>query len=261
MKKLTGLFIMVAMLVISSTAVAVPYYASGVTGDWDDTVPWGGAGYPVAGDVAYVNIGSTMTVDGTAEAAAELHLASWSTSDLVTLNIANGGSLEISGTTHVGVSAVDVGLLSVDATSTFTANSALNVGLNGNGTLDVNGGTVNALGGLYVSNPWEAAGTGVGTVNLNDGVINVSADGLVMSPTGLIDIEAGTLSIYGLWWDTALQGYIDADQIVGYGGTQTVSIGHDGDYTLLTAIPEPGTASLMAVVGGAFLFIRRKMMS
>lgn len=258
MKKLTGLMMIAAMLVLSSTAVAGSYYASGVTGDWDDTVPWGGVGYPVAGDVAYLNLGSTMTVDGTAEEAAELHLASWSgNSDLVTLNIANGGSLDITGWTYVGVAAGDFGLLSVDATSTFTANSALNVGYNGNGTLDVNGGTVNALGGLFVSNPW-AAGTGAGSVNLNDGIINVSTD-FAMSPTGLIDIHAGTLSIYGLWWDNLLTGYIDADQIVGYGDTQTVNIDHVGDYTVLTAVPEPATLGMLAVFGGAMLFIRRKM--
>ena len=107
MKKCAGITIMVFLMgvLLSNNAVANSYYASGVTGDWNDTVPWGGAGYPVAGDVAYLNLGSTITVDGTAEEAAELHLASWSgNSDLVTLNIANGGSLEIlTGWTYVGL--------------------------------------------------------------------------------------------------------------------------------------------------------------
>ncbi|MHC5145328.1 MAG: DUF4832 domain-containing protein [Planctomycetota bacterium] len=228
-----------AVLLAGNGFAGSSYWSGGASGPWNDTWTWGnGTNYPVAGDFAYLNVGSTVTIDGTAEAAGELHLASWSgDSDLVTLNLINGSSLDIAGVGHVGVANGDVGLLSIDASSTITVNGVLNVGYNGNGTLDVNGGTVNASGGLYVSNPW-ASGTGVGTVHLYNGTINVSTD-FAMSATGLIDIHAGTLSIEGLSWDGVLNGLIGANQIIAYGGTQTVNIDHVGNDTVLTAVPNP----------------------
>ena len=255
MKKLQLVVVLLMAVLLTSNAVAGAYWSGGVSGSWNDTWTWGNAtNYPVAGDFAYMNVGSTISIDGSAEAAQELHLASWSgTSDLVSLNLINGGSLDIAGVTHVGVADGDFGLLSVGTGSTFTANSALNVGYNGNGTLELNGGTVNASGGLYVSNPWSGT-TGVGTVSLLDGTLNVGD--FAMSSTGLIDIEAGIFSIYGLWWDATLNGLISSNQIVGYGGTQAVTLDHVGDYTVLTAVPEPMTLSLLGL--GMLGLVRRK---
>jgi len=255
MKKLQLIVVLLMAVLLVGNAVAGSYWSGGASGPWNDTWTWGSAtNYPVAGDYAYLNVGSTVSVDATAEAALELHLASWSgTSDLVSLNLINGGNLDIAGVSHVGVALGDFGLLSVDTGSTFTANGPLNVGYNGNGTLELNGGTVNATGGLYVSNPW-ANGTGAGTVSLLDGTLNVGD--FAMSSTGLIDIEAGIFSIYGLWWDATLNGLISSNQIVGYGGTQAVTLDHIGDYTVLTAVPEPMTLSLLGL--GMLGLIRRK---
>lgn len=261
MKNLKLISILLIAVFSVANVCADLYWASGVTGDWDNPDTWGGSGYPVAGDNAYINLGSTVAVDGTAEAAQELHHGSWSgNSELVTLNIINGGSLEISGWTYVGVADGDVALLTVDAASSFTANDAFNVGYNGDGTLDVYGGTVNANGGFFVSNPW-AAGTGAGTVNLLDGIINIGGPGVytdfAMSSAGLIDIHAGTIRLYGLWWDDALNTYIGDSRIIGYGGAGTVNVNYDDDYTVITAIPEPMTLTLLGL--GIFgVIIRRK---
>ncbi len=246
--------VVAAVLIMSMPVLATGYYASGVTGLWNDAVTWGGTAYPVAGDTAYLNLGSTVEVDGTAEAVTELHFASWSgNSNLVTLNIVNSGSLTVSGWSYLGVAAGDVGEINVGAGSTLTCGGAMNVGFNGDCTLNVNGGTVNANGGLYTSNPWQTAGTGSGTINLNAGVVNVYD--FAMSGTGLINIEAGEMRIYGLWWDATLQGLMTANQIVGYNGTQSVDISYDGDFTVLSAVPEPATMCLLALGG---IMLRRK---
>ncbi len=236
---LIGLF----SVMLSSQVLAVGYYASGVTGVWDNPVTWGGAGYPVVGDTAYLNLGSTVNVDGTDESVYQIHFASWSgNSDLVTLNITNSGSLTVSDWAYLGVADGDVGEMNVVGGGTFTCDSAMNVGFNGTCTLNVNGGTVNANGGLFTPNPWQAAGTGVGTINVIDGIINVSTD-FAMGSSGLINIEYGKIKIYGLWYDTLLTGYITGNQIIGFGGTSSVVLSHEGDYTILSAVdplqPDP----------------------
>lgn len=254
-KKILNL-VLLMVVCIAGNVLAADYWASGVTGPWNDTWTWGSAtDYPVAGDKAYLNLGSSVSIDGTAEAAAELQVGSWSgNSDLVSLSIANAGSLNVSGWTYIGAAAGDVGKLTIGSGSTFTADDALNVGYNGNGTMIVDGGgIVNADGGLFVSNPW-ADGTGAGLLSLLDGTVNVGTD-FAMSAAGIIDIHAGTLSIYGLWYDGPLNTYIGDNWIIGYGGTQSVDLNHVGDYTVLTAVPEPATLCLLGLGG---LLIRRK---
>ncbi|MHC5120084.1 MAG: hypothetical protein ACYSO7_00940, partial [Planctomycetota bacterium] len=179
--KLMKLMVIVTVIT-GSTAFGAAYYASGAIGNWEDEI-WGvGNPSPGAGDTAYINVGSTVTVDGTAEAVSELHHASWSGNpDLVTLNIINSGSLDISGWAYLGVSNGDFGEVNVEAGSTLTCVGPLNVGFNGDCVLNVNGGTVNAVGeatpstvgGFFVANPWQA--TGSGTVNLVSGTINVGS--------------------------------------------------------------------------------------
>jgi hypothetical protein len=235
-------------------AFAANRTAAGVDGVWNDVSTWGGAGYPVAGDTAYINLGSTVTVDGTDEAAFQLYHASWSLNpDLVTLNIINGGSLTISDWAYLGVSnnsntVNDNAEVNVEAGSTFTCVGPLNVGYNGDCVRNVNGGTVNALGeaspstsgGFFVFNPWSGDTTGSGTVNLVSGTINVGSPStytnFAMTSTGLIDIQGGELRIYGLGWDSLLNTYIGDGRIIGWGGSGTVNIDHVGNDTVLTAI-------------------------
>ena len=247
--------IMLAIVLVGSGAFAAGYYASGVEGIWNNTATWGGSGYPIAGDTAYINLGSTVTVDGTDESVWQLHHASWSGNpDLVTLNIVNGGSLSVSDWAYLGVAVGDFAEVNVSAGSTFTCAGPLNVGYNGNCVLNIDGGTINATnGGFFVSNPW-AAGTGSGTVHLNSGTINVGSQStytdFAMSPAGLIDIYSGKIKIYGLWWDGMLDTYIGDGRIIGWGGIGTVSVSHDGDYTLVTGIhpyqPNPANGEVVS---------------
>jgi T5SS/PEP-CTERM-associated repeat protein len=258
--KLINLMLLV-IVSVAAFAFSDSYWASGVIGDWDDPATWGvSEGYPEAGDDAHLNLGSTVTINGTAEACKEVEVGSWSgTPDLVTLNIINGGSLENADWTWIGVTTGDVGEVNVGPGSTLTSFGPLNVGYDGAGTMNVNGGTVNATGkknegGLFVSNPWATAGTGSGTLNLLDGIINVGTPDtytdFAMSDTGLIDICAGTLKIYGLWWDDALNTYIGNNQIIGWAGSATVDISYDGDYTVLTSThpyqPNPAVGAVVS---------------
>ncbi|MCD4652168.1 MAG: DUF4832 domain-containing protein [Candidatus Cloacimonetes bacterium] len=246
MKNLKPLFIFgIALYILSfgSVTYAADYWTAGNSGAWNDVWTWDGSGYPGTGDNAYINLGSTVTIDGTAELAGLIQIASWSgNSDPVTLELANGASLTISGDTYIGTAIsggyVDVGILNIDANSSFASQGPLSVGYNGSGTVNLNGGTVNANNGLYVSNPW-AGSTGSGTVNLYSGTMVASE--FVMSGTGLVNIETGELKIYGTSHVTYLNTLINGNQIVGYQGSGDVNISYEGDYTVLTATEDTGT--------------------
>ena len=263
MYKKVMLLLLLVIGLTSANAYGVLYWASGANGNWNDNI-WGG-GTPGAGDTAYINVGSTVTIDGTAEEVAEFHHASWSgNSDPVTLHIINGGSLTVDGWAYLGVSDGDVGVINIDSASTLTSIGPLNVGYNGDCTLNVNGGTVNAVGdplpssngGFFCANLWQA--TGSGTVNLLAGTINVGTPttytDFVMNAEGLINIEAGKIRIYGLWWDATINGYIGGDQIIGYDGLGTVNIGHEGDYTIISATHpyQPNPAMDEVVTAGPY---------
>lgn len=83
-----------------------------------------------------------------------------------TLNVTNGGTASATWYTRIGVNASGTGTVNVTgANSQLTANDDVNIGVYGNGTLNIaDGGVVTANTGL-----WFGALGGTGTLNLNPG--------------------------------------------------------------------------------------------
>ena len=118
------------------------------------------------------------------------------------------------------------------------------VGDAGDGTLNMNGGTLDGVGlaGSYFVIAQDAGS--VGHVNLNAGVIE-TMDFQMGLGTASMDVEGGVLIIDG---DevTEIQGYIDSDLITAYDGRGVFNLDYnvtnDGKTTLSAEIPWEGKA-------------------
>ena len=256
MKKV--LFVVVLAAIASQTTFAVETWSSAQDGVWNDDTTWNGASYVTGTDIGYLNGGTTVTVNGTSEEAAAVHVGSWSgVSDTSTLNVTNGGSLSIANELFIGVARddvagwVDTGIVNVDSTSSLSTGGNLEVGHNGNGTLNVYG-DVTVGGDLYTPNPWGSSSSG--EVNLYDGVLTVN--GFNMNSSGKVNITDGELRIKGEWYVTTMADFDGQGLIIGNLGIGELSITLDGEYTVVRAVPEPMTISLLGL--GALTLLRKR---
>lgn len=256
MKKVS--FLVLIAVFACQMGFAEDRWSGGQNGAWNDDVTWNGGSYVTGADTGYLNGGTTVTVDGTSEEAATVWVASWSgSSDTSTLNVSNGGSLSIGGQLLIGVARddgagwVDTGVVNVDSGSTLATGGNLEVGHNGNGTLNVYG-DVTVGGDLYAPNPWGTSDDS--EVNLYDGVLTVNGFG--MNSSGKVNITDGELRILGDWYVTTIGEYEGQGLIIGNLGAGELSITLDGDYTVVRAVPEPMTISLLGL--GAIGLLRKR---
>lgn len=246
-------------LFIGCNIFAAEYWATGASGLWyspDGVVltAWGQLDSPGYTDVAYIAHGATVTYDGTltTEPGARVsttYIGSWSDysngalPDQDTLNIVNGGTLHQDAWAFIGAADGDFGVINIDATSAWNSSSVVNVGYNGHGEVNVYGNLVadfnNGSGGLFIDNKWSGADTGSGVINVYPG--GTVSNWLELGPNGLIDIKGGAVRLAGSYWGTSWTDYLTpyiGTQVIGFGGSGTVNISVEGDYTVLTATVE-----------------------
>lgn len=164
--------------------------------------------------------------------------------------VLNGGNLNISGVndswTIVAYSPSDVGILTIKNNGTMTTSNRVFVGFQGNGTLNMDGGTLN-VGGTFGIAYGETVGTSArGTVNLAAGTINVAGTFTMSSPAGCVgklDITGGTLNLTGDK-QSVVQGYIANGYIVAYNGLGIVNVSYDGTKTIVTGQVDPTRAKV-----------------
>ncbi len=236
-KRTLSLMLLVTLCVGGNVFAQVEYVANGVEGSWYDNgegTAWGGAASPVLGDTAYIQSGSTVTLDADGWVTA-MGVGTWSdysspdTPDFDTLSITNSATLYTNGWVYIGNTLGDVGVVNIGEGCTFDSSSVLNLGYNGAGIMNVYGTlkvpfSASPESGLYVQNPW-ADGTG-------SGVLNVYAGGVVtgwmeIGPNGMINIESGLIRLEGDFWGTSWSEHLGpmiGTQIVAYGGAGTVEM-------------------------------------
>ncbi len=213
---------------------------AGVPTDWNVAANWT-AGVPVP-----VAPGETKAVFSKSNRAECAVTAAQSFGQLVqgdngpggVIRIRSGGSLA-SGATWTGIGYNREARMVVEAGGALHCADHLWVGYTpaGLGTLDIAGGTIDVAGQFGLG--WDG---GTGHVNItNGGVLNLAQiDGArSISGASVLDIEAGAVVLNGNQ-ATAVQGFIAAGKITGYGGTGTplwnYNVSHPGK-TTVTAIP------------------------
>ncbi|MES2485232.1 MAG: T9SS type A sorting domain-containing protein [Bacteroidota bacterium] len=173
-----------------------------------------------------------------------------------TVNVNDGGALN-------GGYQVEVG------TRDFYPTGVLNVNEGGlseaywetwigpNGTINVNGGTVNAgkvlnVGNLFLDNAPNAGTLGavVGTLNINSGIVTVNHNDLegpifAMHNDAKITIDNGSLRIMrtGTDFSADINAHVTAGRIVPATGKE-INVAYDGIYTTVTAQVIAGVSTL-----------------
>ena len=226
-------FVLLTALTGSALAADLVWTNSSTDGLWDNALNWNPAQVPTVADKAKIlklapdDAHITAGMDAIClylvvgdNVSGEMHMT--------------GGTLSIapppSGTWAIIAYALnDVGIFTMDG-GTVTTGDRLFVGFQGNGTLNMNGGTMN-IGGTFGIGYGEGYTTGRGYVYLNGGTINVGTagvgSGLMMStPAGQIgklDITLGKLVLAG---DRVAQvtGYITNGYITAYNGLGDVVV-------------------------------------
>jgi hypothetical protein len=181
------------------------------------------------------------------------------------MEVAGSAAVNINNEIFIGNSAGSNGFLTLNGGS-ITA-SYLVVGKYGNGTFDMNGGTVNLSGALA----FATLSGGAGVMSLGSGTVAAAnltfGEGAGMA----LDIEAGLINLAPdlsaeddpaqAWTDykSRIEGY----SITGYGNAQNVVFNWDDQNYLgsISAVPEPGTIMLLSLGSTAILLRSKKAKS
>jgi hypothetical protein len=227
--KLFTVIFFVLLTALAGSASAVDLFWLNTSGDglWKTPANWTGGTLPTIVDKTKINLLPGPLIDANTAAVAN-HVA-----------VGDGGTgalLMTGGTLTVGTAmgdtwlilaygASDVGTFTMEGGTVTTADRVF-VGFQGNGTLDMNGGTFK-IGGKFGIGNNDAGGTAArGYVNLNGGTIDVNGAFDISSPTGCLgklDITGGKLVLNG-YQSVLVRAYITAGYIVAYNGLGDVIV-------------------------------------
>jgi hypothetical protein len=234
-------FVLLTVLAGNAIAIDVAWTNNSSDGLWKTAGNWSPSP-PTIADKAKINLVPGPLIDsGTAAVANHIALGDGGT----------GGLTITDGTLNVGVTmgdtwiivaygGADVGTFTMDG-GTVTTVDRVFIGFQGNGTLNMNGGTFN-IGGTFGIGWNDAGGTaGRGTVNLAGGTINVTGNFQMSSPAGCLgklNITGGTLVFTG---DkvSVVEGYVNNGYVVAYNGLGDVIINYNGTNTTVTGVTNP----------------------
>lgn len=219
------------------------------SGNWNDAATWNKNAVPAATDVASIQAGHTVTVDGSYTAAAatvgvtSTGVLSLSANTLTATNVNNvaGGTINVQGGTLASTTLTNAGTLNANS-GTLSSTTVANTG-----TITVAGATVNAAG---------ASTTGIsnnsgGTFALNSGTVNIGPSGggdRRFTNAGTLTVAGGTLNINGNLVHSGTfnqsAGNINVDPNSGTVGTSTTGT----NYTLNFTAPVNWTGGTLTVV-------------
>jgi hypothetical protein len=223
------LFITVLFLIVSAGsvwAVDTPWTGT-VSRAWNNPANWGTGAVPTTADMAILyNTPGPIIDSNTAAVATSVKLGGPSGG---TLNVTGGTLTTSTSWIILGYDAGSNGTMTVDS-GTVTSGTTMYAGFSGNGTLYMNGGTINVPNNRFGIAYNSAAS--VGNVYLNGGTINCMDCNMArLGGTARMDITAGKMIING---DkrAIINTYIANGWITAYGGSGTVIV----DYNISTPL-------------------------
>lgn len=178
-----------------------------------------------------------------------------------TVNVNSGGSIQSGQQIEVGTrDFYPLGVLNVNSGGTGTASTVTAIGPNG--TINVNGGTLNTgevliVGDLFVDNAGNEGALddtpNVGDLNINSGTVvfnqnNIANPAFVVHPDGKIFIDEGSLILNnpGFDYTTDVNTLVSNGQLVPASG-KTISVSYNGaGQTTVTASPTASVEDLNA---------------
>ncbi len=238
-KKLVFLICFASMLVwiapIDLGAATLHWTGAGGDKLWDNPANWETGAVPTAGDEVYVDVPAAAAPNGPViqdgmEAKVSGLACEVAGEPTMTMT---GGTLDVGSWIWWGDGANCHGTFTMTG-GTITTGAEFELGWGGGeGTWIMTGGTVNAKELVIPTATGRA-----GQLYLHGGAVNVGSDGLRMSPTGLIDITVGTLTLEGDL-RAAIETFIRADQITAYAGAGRFDIDFD--------LRNPGLTTVTAI--------------
>jgi hypothetical protein len=222
-RKLT--YLVLVVLVLGSVSNAADVHWSNAGGDklWNNPANWDSNKVPGAGDEIFVDVPAAKAPNGPIirdgiNAKILGLLCEVAGEPTMTMT---GGTLEIGDYIWWGDGAGSNGTFNMSG-GTLTVANELELGWgDGSGTWIMTGGTV-TCGELIIPTGSGAAGQ----LYLNGGTVNVGTP-LEMNENGLIDIGDGTLVLEGDQTEI-INGFIEAEQIIFFGGGGLSSLDYDG---------------------------------
>jgi hypothetical protein len=232
------MYLIAILLGLSSVAPAATLHwtAGGTDRLWSNPDNWEGKKVPAGVDEAYIDVPPAAAPNGpiiqAGIEAKALGLACEVAGE-ATMTM-TGGTLEIADWIWWGDGASCHGIFTMSGGAITVVNEHELGWGGGSGTWIMTGGAVTA-GKLVIPTATGAAGR----LYLRGGTYTVGTGGLSMTPTGLIDIEEGTLLLTGNRTGE-VQGFISGGRITAYGGQGYLEMDYDqtnAGMTTVIAVP------------------------
>ena len=237
-RKLQGCCIACLLVFVSSCWGTNVYWDNGAgTGVWKTATNWNPDQMPGTSDMALVDLsGSHCAVDSSTTAQCNQIWVGY-TANPCYLDI-TGGSLSVlttaGGGCLIGVSSGGVGIVSLSG-GTVSTGGDMSIGQNSGsiGTLNMSGGTWTCGAWLYL--PYQ----GTGRLNVLGGTF--TANGIIMTASGIMDVSKGTMALAGDW-RTTIATYITNGWIIPYNGSSRGTVNYDYNVTI------PGKTAVKASI-------------
>ena len=221
-KRLHFVFTLVFVLTLADNCFAISWDDGGADHLWSTGLNWVGGSVPTSSQDVWIGNGYTgPVIDSTVTAvAAIIRMGGTGTTDTLTIT---GGSFD--GSSHLILGESSGSTATVTMSGGIVNVYSVWVGNNGNGVLNVSGGTMNISGEpLYVSRFG-----GSGHIQLDGGTINTD-NFMMFDATASMDLAGGVLIIDGDKRST-IDGYIYSGWITAYNGSGMFDVSYNGSKT------------------------------